>query len=251
VKIVVAGGSGLVGARLVNVLWAAGHEVVAPPARSGAYLLSARTLDALIRADVLVDVASPPSFAARAVLEFFAASSRNLVTAAALAGVEHHVVLSMVGVSRINTGGYFRAKAAQEDLIRASSTPYTIVRSTQSLEFIDRSMGLAANSGGVIRLPIALVQPIAADDLAEALALIVTSPPKNGTVEVAGPEQIYLHELARLMLSGHEDPRRVVASADARYFGALLGDRSLLPGHAPQVGSTTIREWLRQLITAG
>jgi uncharacterized protein YbjT (DUF2867 family) len=251
-RIVVVGGSGLVGARLVSILRGASHEAVVTSLKSGVNPLTGEKLvETLAGAEVLVDLANPPSFAARAVLDFFVASSRNLLAAEAVAGVQHHVVLSTVGIDRVEDGDYFRAKAAQEDVIRRSSTPYTIVRSTQPVEFLDRILRLGADSDAIVRLPVTLVQPIVVDDLAEALAAIATAPPRNATVEVAGPETIYLHELARLILSGREDPRRVVASEHARYFGALLSHQSLIPGPDAQIGSTMLRDWLRQCIMAG
>jgi uncharacterized protein YbjT (DUF2867 family) len=248
-RIVVMGGRGHVGSRLVSVLRANGHEVVAASRASGVDAVTGEGLaEALAGAHVLVDVMESPSLEQRALLDFFATSSRSLLAAEAAAGVRHHIALSVVGVDRVNDSGYFRAKAAQEALIRASSVPYTIVRSTQFFDLIERILR-AGIDGDVVRVAPALMQPIDADDVAEALAEIAVAPPLNGTIELAGSETICLNELARLVLSAQEDPRRVIADADAPFFGAVLGERSLIADAQPQIGSGTLRDWLRHFIT--
>jgi uncharacterized protein YbjT (DUF2867 family) len=248
-RIVVIGGRGFIGARLVSILRDNGHDVVAASPSSGVDAITSEGVaKALAAAQVLVDVAESPSFEEPAVRKFFVTSSRNLLAAATIAGIGHHVALSVVGVDRVKGSGYFRAKAAQEDLIRASSIPYTIVRSTQFFDFMERMLQ-AGMDGDVIRVSPALIQPVAPDDVAEALAEIAVAPPLNGTVELAGPEAICFDELARLILSAHEDPRRVIADPHARFFGAALGRESLVPGPNPRIGPSTVRDWLRHFIT--
>ena len=249
-RIVVIGGSGRIGTRLVNILGATSHHVVAASPSSGVDAITGNGLaEVLAGAEVVVDVAESPSFEASAALAFFDTSSRHLLAAEAIADVGHHVALSVVGVERIKDSSYFRAKATQEDLIRASSIPYTIVRSTQFFDLMDRILDLGME-GDVIRVPPALIQPVAPDDVAEALADIAVGPPRNGAVEIAGSETICLNELARLILSAHEDPHRVVADPQARFFGAKLDSRSLMPGPNPWIGPSTVRDWLRHFMTA-
>jgi uncharacterized protein YbjT (DUF2867 family) len=248
-RIVVIGGRGLIGARLVSILRANGHEVVAASPSSGVDAITGKGVaEALAGGQVVVDVTESPSSEEPAVRKFFVTSSRNLLAAATTAGIGHYVALSVVGVDRVKGSGYFRAKAAQEDLIRASSIPYTIVRSTQFFDFVE-SILQSGMDGDVIRVSPALVQPVAPDDVAEALAEIAVAPPRNGTVELAGSEAICLDELARLILSAHEDPRRVIADPHARFFGAVLGRQSLVPGRNPRIGPSTVRDWLRHFIT--
>jgi uncharacterized protein YbjT (DUF2867 family) len=250
-RIVVIGGRGFIGSRLVNILRADGHEIVAASRANRVNALTGEGLqESLAGAQVLVDVANPPSFDECAALDFFTRSSRNLLAAGAAAGVRHHVTLSMIGADPSTESGYFRAKAAQEDLIRQSSLPYTIVRSAQSFEFMEAILEAGIATGLVIRLPTLLVQPIAADDLALALAAIAVAAPRSAVVEIAGPEPIALNELARLILSAHADPRKVIADAQARYFGRMLAPNSLMPGPDARIGSTSLRAWLRQFITA-
>ena len=229
-KIVVIGGSGLIGKKLVNRLRANGHQVVAASPASGVNTFTGEGVaQALAGAQVVVDVANSPSFEDKAALEFFKMSGRNLLAAEAAAGVGHHLALSVVGADRLPESGYMRAKLAQEDLIKASGIPHTILHSTQFFEFV----GGIINSGGegdVIHLSPALVQPIASDDVAAALADLAVGPPANGTVEVAGPEQFPLDKLARKALAASGDRRQVIADVHARYFGAELNDRSLTPG---------------------
>jgi uncharacterized protein YbjT (DUF2867 family) len=249
-KVVVIGGSGLIGSKLVNLLRERGHEVVAASPQTGVNTLTGEGLaEALAGADVVVDVANSPSFEDKAVMDFFVTAGRNLLAAEASAGVKHHVALSVVGAQRVVDSGYLRAKAAQENLIKASSVPYTILQSTQFFEFIERIAG-SAFDGEVYRLSPALMQPVVSDEVVATLADIVAAPPLNGTVEVAGPEAIPLDELARELLSAREDPHQIVADTHARYFGAELNDQSLIPGPTPRLGSMTFGDWLRQSIAA-
>ncbi len=243
-KIVVIGGTGLIGSNVVRRLREAGHEAVAASPGTGVDTLTGEGLEqALAGARVVVDVANSPSFEDRAVLEFFETSGRNLLAAEIHAGVEHHLALSVVGTDRLTDSGYFRAKAAQERLIEASRTPYTILRSTQFFEFIGGIIESGAD-GGTIRLSPALVQPIAADDVSAALADLAVGAPVNGIVEVAGPDRFPLDELARKYLAARADGRQVVADIHARYFGSELDDRSLVPGDGPRLGPTRFLNWL-------
>ncbi len=244
-KIVVIGGTGLIGAKLVKNLEQQGHEVVAAAPSSGVNTLTGEGLtDALKGAQVVVDVANAPSWEDKAVLEFFETSGRNLLAAEKAAGVKHHVALSVVGTVRLLASGYFRAKMAQENLIKASPIPYTIVRSTQFFEFA-RGMVQSATEGQTVRLPSALMQPIAADDVAASLADVAVAEPMNGTREIAGPEQIRQDEFIRTYLSAIGDARKVITDAHARYYGLELDDLSLVPGQNPRLGSIRFEEWLR------
>jgi uncharacterized protein YbjT (DUF2867 family) len=245
-KIVVIGGTGLVGTKLVNRLRRDGHEVVAASPTSGVNTITGEGLaQALTGAQAVVDVANSPSFEDRAVLDFFETSGRNLLTAEAAARVRHHVALSVVGADRLPDSGYLRAKVAQEQLIKASKIPYTILRSTQFFEFMS-GIAQSATTENTVRLSPALLQPIASDDVAAALAEIAVGAPMNRTVEVAGPERIGLAELVRRFLSAKDDARQVVADIHARYFGTELNDRSLTPGDKPLVGPTRFDDWLRR-----
>jgi len=244
VKIVVIGGSGLIGTKLVKKLRELGHEVVAASPTSGVNTITGEGLpEALAGAQVVVDVANSPSFEDKAVLEFFETSGRNLLAAEAAAGVGHHVALSVVGTDRLPESGYLRAKMAQENLIKASKIPYTIVRSTQFFEFMG---GIAQSStvGQTVRLSPALVQPIASDDVADAMADVTVGAPVNGTIEIAGPEPLRLDQLVRRFLSVTRDPREVVTDIHARYFGAELNDQSLTPGDNPRIAPTRFEDWL-------
>ena len=244
IKVVVIGGSGLIGSKLVNNLRERGHAVVAASPSSGVNTLTGQGLaDVLKGAQVVVDVANAPSWEDKAVLEFFETSGRNLLAAEATAGVKHHVALSVVGTDRLLASGYFRAKMAQEKLIKASQIPYTIIRSTQFFEFAG---GIAKNAteGATVRLPSALMQPIASDDVAAALAEVAVGEPINGMVEIAGPEQIRQDELVRQFLSATGDARKVVTDVHARYYGLEVNDQSLVPVHNPRLGSTRFGEWL-------
>jgi uncharacterized protein YbjT (DUF2867 family)/quercetin dioxygenase-like cupin family protein len=243
-KIVVIGGTGLIGTKLVNNLRHLGHEVVAASPSSGVNVLTGEGLaDALKDAEVVVDVSDAPSWEDKDVLDFFETSGRNLLAAEAVAGVKHHVALSVVGTERLLSSGYFRAKMAEEKLIKASPIPYTIVRATQFFEFVG---GIAqfATEGKTVRLPPVLMQPIVSDDVAAALADVAISEPINGVLEVAGPEQIRQDELVRRFLSATGDARTVVTYANARYYGTKVNDQSLVPGANPRLGSTHFDEWL-------
>jgi uncharacterized protein YbjT (DUF2867 family) len=243
-KIVVIGGSGLIGTKLVNNLRERGHNVVAASPKSGVNTLTGEGLAAaLAGAQVVVDVANSPSFADDAVMEFFQKSGRNLLAAEAAAGVGHHVALSIVGTDRVPTSGYLRAKVAQENLITASKTPYTIVRATQFFEFV-QGIAAAATEGQTVRLPSALMQPIAADEVAAALTRVALEPPANGIVEIAGPEKIGQDELVRRFLRATGDTRTVVTDPKAKYFGAVLDDQSLTPGPHARLGATRFDDWL-------
>jgi uncharacterized protein YbjT (DUF2867 family) len=247
-KIVVIGGSGLIGTKLVNKLRQLDHEVVAASPSSGVNTITGEGLaEALAGAQVVVDVANSPSFEDKAVLEFFERSGRNLLAAETAAGVRHHVALSVVGTDRLLQSGYFRAKMAQEDLIKASTVPYTIVRSTQFFEFVN-GIAQSATDGQTVRLSPAFVQPIVSDDVADALAEVTLGAPVNGTVELAGPERLRLDELVRRFLSANQDGRHVVADVHARYFGVELNDQSLTPGDNPRIGPTRFEDWLSRSI---
>jgi uncharacterized protein YbjT (DUF2867 family) len=244
-KIVVIGGTGLIGTRLVNKLRQGGHDVMAASPNSGVNTITGEGLgDALAGAAVVVDVANSPSPEGQAALQFFETSGRNLLAAEASAGVRHHVALSIVGADRLAESAYLRAKLAQERLIKESNIPFTIVRSTQFFEFTG---GIAKDgtAGQTVRVSPALVQPIAADDVAAALADVAVGTPANGTIEVAGPDRMGLDELVRRFLGGIRDARQVIADAHARYFGAELADQSLTPGDSPRVGRTRFADWLR------
>jgi uncharacterized protein YbjT (DUF2867 family) len=247
-KIVVIGGSGLIGTKLVNKLRQLGHEVVAASPASGVNTITGEGLaEALAGAQVVVDVANSPSFEDKAVLEFFETSGRNLLAAEAAAGVGHHIALSVVGTDRLLKSGYFRAKMAQEDLIKASKVPYTILRSTQFFEFLN-GIAQSATHGQTVRLSPAFVQPVVSDDVAAALADVTLGAPVNGTVEPAGPERLRLDELVRRFLSANQDARQVVADVHAPYYGTELNDQSLTPGDNPRIGPTRFEDWLSRSI---
>jgi uncharacterized protein YbjT (DUF2867 family) len=247
-KIVIIGGSGLIGKKLVNKLSQRGHEVVAASRSSGVNTITGEGLaKALAGAQVVVDVANSPSFEDTAVLKFFETSGRNLLAAEAAAGVGHHVALSVVGTDRLLASGYFRAKMAQENLIKTSLIPYTIVRATQFFEFVG-SIAQSATDGQTVRLSPALMQPIVSDDVADALADIAVGKPLNGTVELAGPEPIRLDELVRRFLSANRDARKVTTDAQALYFGIKLNDQSLTPGANPRIGPTRFEGWLSRAV---
>jgi uncharacterized protein YbjT (DUF2867 family) len=248
-KIVVIGGSGLIGTNLVSRLRQKGHEVLAASPASGVNTITRQGLaEALSGAQVVVDVANSPSFEDKAVLEFFDKSGRNLLAAEAAAGVGHHVALSVVGTERNPDSGYLRAKLAQENLIKASKIPYTILQSTQFFEFVGAIVQSGVD-GDAIRLSPALLQPVASDDVAAALADIAVATPVNGTVEIAGPEPIPLDAIARQYLTARDDKRRVIADVRARYFGTELNDKSLTPARRPILGKTRFEDWLRSSLT--
>ena len=243
-KIVVIGGSGLIGSKLVTKLGEHGHQAVAASPNSGVNTLTGEGLAEVLKgASVVVDVSNSPSCEEEAVMEFFKTSTRNLLTYEAAAGVGHHVALSVVGTDRLSESGYFRAKVAQEKLIKASSIPYSIVRATQFFEFIGR-IADGSTDGDMVRLSPALMQPVAADDVAGAVADVAVGTPVNGTVELAGPEPLRLDELARRVLSAKQDPRQVTADVHARYFGAEVNDQSLTPGDDPRIAPTRFEDWL-------
>lgn len=243
-KIVVIGGTGLIGSKLVNRLRQLSHEVVAASPNTGVNTLTGEGLaQALAGAKVVVDVTNSPSWEDKAVMDFFVTSTRNQLVAEAAAGVGHHVALSVVGTDRLLASGYFRAKMAQEELIKTSGIPYTILRATQFFEFVS-GIAQSATDGQTVRLPSALMQPIFSDDVAAALADIALGAPVNGMVEVAGPEQIRLDELVRRYLSVSKDARKVVTDAHARYYGLEVNDQSLTPGENPRIGQTHFDDWL-------
>jgi uncharacterized protein YbjT (DUF2867 family) len=244
-KIVVIGGSGLVGTKLVSNLKRHGREVIAASPSSGVNTLTGEGLaEVLAGAQIVVDVANAPSFEDKAVLEFFETSGRNLLAAERIAGVGHHVALSVVGTERLLASGYFRAKMAQEQLIEAADIPYTIVRATQFFEFIG-SIAHAGTEGETVRLTPALMQPIASADVAAALADITLGAPVNGIVEIAGPERRGIADIVQQFLTATKDPRKVVADIHAPYFGVELNDRSLTPGDNPRLGATRFADWLK------
>ncbi len=246
-KIVVIGGTGLIGSKLVERLQKDGHEPLAASPDTGVNALTGEGLAAALDgAQVVVDVANAPAWDDAAVMDFFQTSSRNLLAADAAAGVGHHVALSVVGTDRLPESGYFRAKVAQENLVKAGSVPYTIVRATQFFEFIGR-VADSGTDGNTVRLSPALVQPQAADDVAGTLADVAVGAPLNDTVELAGPEAFRLDELAGRLLSASNDPRQVTADVHARYFGAELDDRSLTPGDDARIAPTRFEDWLSRL----
>jgi uncharacterized protein YbjT (DUF2867 family) len=245
-KIVVIGGTGLIGSKLVEKLRRAGHEPLAASPDSGVNTITGEGLaEALEGAQVVVDVANAPAWDDAAAMDFFQTSSRNLLDAEAAAGVGHHVALSVVGTERLQDSGYFRAKLAQEEAVQAATLPYTILRATQFFEFIGR-IADSSTEGDTVHLPPVLVRPEAADDVAAALAEIALGEPVNGIVELAGPEQFRLDELARRVLEAKNDPRPVTADVHARYFGAALDEHSLTPGDNPRIAPTRFEDWLRQ-----
>jgi len=243
-KIVVIGGTGLIGSKVVTKLSERGYEVVAASPDSGVNTLTGEGLaEVLEGASVVVDVSNSPSFEDAAVMEFFKTSTGNLLSYEAAAGVGRHVALSVVGTDRLPDSGYMRAKVAQEKLIRESSIPYSIVRATQFFEFVNR-IADSATDGATVRLPPVGFQPMAADDVASAVAKVAIGSPLNGIIEVAGPEQFRFDELIRRGLSARKDPREVIADPHARYFGAELSERSLVPGDGAQLGETRFEDWL-------
>jgi uncharacterized protein YbjT (DUF2867 family) len=243
-KIIVIGGSGLIGKKVVKNLREQGHEVVAASPSTGVNTVTGEGLaQALAGAQVVVDVANAPSWEDKAVLEFFETSGRNLLAAEAAAGVGHHVALSVVGTDRLLASGYFRAKMAQENLIKASPIPYTIIRATQFFEFVS-GIAQAATEGQTVRLPPALMQPIVSDDVAAVVADAALAKPLNGMADVAGPEPIRQDELVRQFLEATGDARKVVTDPKALYFGIAVNDQSLMPDERPRLGPTRFADWL-------
>jgi uncharacterized protein YbjT (DUF2867 family) len=245
-KIVVIGGTGLIGSKTVAILRQGGHEVVAASPKSGINSITGEGLkEAMADAQVVIDLANSPSFEDKAVLEFFATSGRNLLAAEAAAGVRHHVALSIVGTDRTPDNGYFRAKVAQEKLIEASGIPYTIIRATQFLEFLGTIAATSAD-GNTIRLSPGLFQPIAADDVAAIVADVALAAPRSGIVEIAGPERAPFNEIIARYLKAVGDPREVVSDPEARYWGGRVEERSLVPLGEARLGRIGFDEWLRR-----
>ena len=245
-KIVVIGGTGLIGSKLVNNLREQGHEAVAAAPNTGVNTLTGEGLAEVLKgASVVVDVSNSPDWDDAAVLKFFETSTRNLLTYETAAGVGHHVALSVVGTDQLAESGYFRAKIAQEKLIKESSIPYSIVHATQFFEFLK---GLADISmvGGKVHLPPVLFQPMAADDVTSAVAMVAVGQAVNGVVEIGGPEEFRVDELVRRRLASLNDAREVIADPDARYSGAKLGERTLVPGNNARLGETRFETWLTQ-----
>ena len=245
-KIVIIGGTGLIGSKVVTRLREQGHQAVPASPDSGVNTLTGEGVAAALNgADVVVDVSNSPSFEDAAVLKFFETSTTNLLAAEAAAGVGHHVALSIVGSERAPDSGYLRAKVAQEKLIRNSSIPYSIVRATQFFEFLKRITD-DATDGNTVRIAPVLFQPIAAEDVAKAVGRVAVSTPLNGTVEIAGPQQFRFDEFIRLGLRARQDPRVVVADPHARYYGTELGERTLVPGADARLGEIRFEDWLAQ-----
>jgi uncharacterized protein YbjT (DUF2867 family) len=249
-KLVIIGGTGLIGSKLVTKLREQGHEAVAASPNTGVNTLTGEGLaDALQGASVVVDVSNSPSFEEKAVMDFFTTSTRNIIQSATEAGVKHYVALSVVGTDRIPDSPYLRAKSAQENLIRSGGIPFSIVHATQFFEFITR-MADEATVGTEVRLPPVLIQPIAADDVASAVAKVAVGTPVNGVVEIGGPEQFRFDELIRRSLAVRKDPRQVVVDPRAQYFGAELAERSLVPDDGARLGGVHLQQWLEQNMRA-
>jgi uncharacterized protein YbjT (DUF2867 family) len=245
-KIVVIGGSGLIGSRVVTKLREHGHEAIAASPKSGVNTLTGEGLaEAMRDASVVVDVSNAPSWEDAAVMNFFTTGTRNLLSNEAAAGVKNHVALSVVGSERMLESGYFRAKIAQEDLIKASSIPYSIVRATQFFEFV-KGIADVSTEGNKVRLPSVLIQPMSADDVASAVGQVALGKPVNGTVEVGGPEKFHLDEFVRKGLAASKDPREVVADPHARYYGIAVKERTLVPEENAKLGKTRFADWLAQ-----
>jgi uncharacterized protein YbjT (DUF2867 family) len=247
-KIVVIGGSGLIGKKLVSKLRALGHEAIAASPSSGINAVTGEGLaEALVGAHVVVDVTNSPSFEDAAVLEFFEKSTRNLLAAEADAGVGHHIAVSIVGADRIQDSSYMRAKVAQEKLIQSAAIPYTIVRATQFFEFIEAIIAQFPSDGQTVHLPPALIQPILSNDVVDALVDITLAAPVNGIVDLAGPDRFRFEEIVRQFLSATHDSRQVVIDNHARYFGAILNDQ-LVPQGNSLIGSAHFQDWLNRAI---
>lgn len=250
-KMVIFGGSGLIGSKLIKILNDQGHKTVSASPSQGINAITGEGLgNALVGADVVIDVMNSPSFEDTAVLSFFELSTNNLITAATKASIKHYVALSVVGTERLQAGGYFRAKLLQENLIKSSKLPYTILRATQFYEFM---MGIAQAStdGQTVHLTSANLQPVAAADVSKALADIAIETPKNDIVEVAGPEKIGLDTLVKKVLAAHSDERKVITDVNAPYFGMLvIDDSSLTPGLNPRIGQTRYADWLQQSVSS-
>ena len=243
-KIVVIGGTGLIGSKVVEKLKAKGHEAVAAAPNTGVNTLTGEGLAGALRgASVVVDVSNAPLWEDKAVMNFFETSTRNLLAQETAAGVRHHVALSVVGTERMLESGYFRAKLAQEKLIKSSSIPYSIVRATQFFEFV-KGIADASTDGNIVHLPAVLIQPMAADDVASAVCRVALGSPLNGTVEVGGPEQFRLDEFIRRGLAARKDPREVVADPKARYYGIRVSETTLIPNGDARLASMHFEDWL-------
>jgi uncharacterized protein YbjT (DUF2867 family) len=243
-KIVVIGGTGLIGSKVVGKLREQGHESIAASPSSGVNTITGEGLaEVLNGAAVVLDVTNAPSWEDAAVMTFFETSTRNLLAQESAAGVKHHVALSVVGTDRLLDSGYFRAKITQENLIRSSSVPYSIVRATQFYEFV-KAIADLSTTDGTVRLPSALIQPMAADDVASALARVAVGAPVNGTVEVGGPEQFPLDDLVRRFLAARKDPRQVIRDPQAPYYGIHVSERALVPDASAWLGNTRLDDWL-------
>jgi uncharacterized protein YbjT (DUF2867 family) len=247
-KIVVLGGSGLIGKKVVGILRAKGHDVLSASPSSGVNAVTNQGVkEAVAGAQVVVDVSNSPSFDDGPVMEFFEKSNQNLLPAEKAAGVKHHVALSVVGTDRLQASGYFRAKLVQEKLIKAAGVPYTIVRATQFFEFVG-GIAQSATDGQTVRLPPAMMQPILSDDVAAGVAEVALAAPLNDTIDLAGPEPIRMDDLVRQFLNAHNDPRRVVTDPQAGYFGTPVDDQSLSPLSAPRTGPTRFADWLKHTV---
>lgn len=245
-KIVVVGASGLIGARTVERLRKKGHDVVLASRKTGVNTITGEGLSAALKgAEVVVDVSNAPTWEDQAVMEFFETSTRNLLEAEAASGIKHHVSLGVVGTPRLQDSGYFRAKLAQENLIKGGKTPYTIVHATQFFEFVG-GIAQAGTVGDVVQVSNGLMQPIGADDVADVMAATCEETPVNGTIEIAGPDRIRQHELVEKFMRATGDKREVVGSADSMYFGLKLNDQSLTPGPGGKVCPTSFDEWLKK-----
>jgi uncharacterized protein YbjT (DUF2867 family) len=249
-KIVVVGGTGLIGSKVVAHLAKLGHETVAASPNTGVNTLTGEGVaEALVGASVVIDVSNSPSLEDSAVLRFFETSTRNLLAAEAVAGVAHHVALSVVGAERLPESGYFRAKIAQEQLVEKSSIPYSIVHATQFFEFVG-SIADAATASGAVRLAPVLFQPIAGDDVARTVGRISVASPFNGRVEVGGPERFRMDEFFRVALAARNDPREIVTDPHARYFGAELSEQTLVPGGGAILAETRYSDWPGRTVAA-
>jgi uncharacterized protein YbjT (DUF2867 family) len=245
-KIVVIGGTGLIGSKTIPILRQRGHEAVAAAPNTGVNTITGEGLkEVMVGTEVVIDLANAPSWEEKAVLEFFETSGRNLLAVETAAGVRHHVAVSIVGTDRMPDVGYFRAKVAQERLIEKSGIPYTIIRSTQFMELL-RNIAASATEGSAVRVPPGLFQPIAADDVAAALADVALAAPRNGIVEIAGPERAPFDEIVARYLKAIGDPRTVVRDPEARYYGGRVEERSLVPLGEARLGRIGLDEWLRR-----
>lgn len=243
-KIVVIGGTGLIGSKVVNKLNDAGHQTIAAAPNTGVNMITGEGLaEALSGADVVVDLANSPSFEDQVAMDFFQTAGRNLIDAETVAGVRHHIALSVVGTDRLQDSGYFRAKLAQETLIKEGPIPYTILHATQFMEFL-RAIARSGVVGNEIRLPHAFIQPMAAEDVADAVVAVALAEPANRTIEIGGPEKFHLDELIARILQHDKDLRPVIADPDAPYFGVMIDDNSLIPGSAAKLGETRLDWWL-------